>query len=55
VSYVDSQGATQAGVVTGTRFGTDGPVLLLGTTEVSLGDVREVTLAPAAEPPAATA
>src|SRR6266542_759584 len=50
VSYVDADGATQPGVVTGTRFGTDGPVLLLGTTELSLGDVREVTLAPAAEP-----
>jgi len=44
VSYVDAQGATQTGVVTGTRFGTDGPVLLLGKTEVPLSSVREVSL-----------
>ena len=44
VSYVDADGATQTGVVTGTRFGSDGPVLLLGTTELSLGAVREVSL-----------
>jgi hypothetical protein len=33
--------------VTGTKFGADGPVLMLGQTEISLDDVREVTLAPA--------
>ena len=44
VSYVDAEGAAQTGVVTGTRFGSDGPVLLLGTTELSLNDVREVSL-----------
>ena len=44
VSYVDAEGAAQTGVVTGTRFGSDGPVLLLGTTELSLNDVREVAL-----------
>jgi flagellar basal-body rod modification protein FlgD len=65
VSYVDAEGATQTGVVTGTRFGPDGPVLLIGpggsgvppenTVELSLGDVREVTLAAAPEPPTATA
>jgi flagellar basal-body rod modification protein FlgD len=48
VSYVDDQGATQTGVVTGTRFGTDGPVLVMGQKEISLGGVREVTLAPVA-------
>jgi flagellar basal-body rod modification protein FlgD len=48
VSYVDGQGATQTGVVTGTRLGSDGPVLLLGKTEVPLSGVREVTLAPTA-------
>jgi flagellar basal-body rod modification protein FlgD len=48
VSYVDDKGATQTGVVTGTKFGTDGPVLKLGNTEISLNDVREVTLAPSA-------
>lgn len=56
VTYVDGTGTTQTGVVTGTRFGADGPVLLLGpggagvppgsTIEISLDDVREVTLAP---------
>jgi flagellar basal-body rod modification protein FlgD len=46
VSYVDGQGATQTGVVTGTRLGSDGPVLLLGKTEVPLAGVREVSLAP---------
>lgn len=44
VTYVDAEGATQTGVVTGTRFGSDGPVLLLGATELSLNDVREVAL-----------
>ena len=46
VSYVDGQGAPQTGVVTGTRLGSDGPVLLLGKTEVPLAGVREVSLAP---------
>jgi flagellar basal-body rod modification protein FlgD len=48
VTYLDDQGSTQTGVVTGTKFGTDGPVLKLGTTEISLHDVREVSLAPTA-------
>lgn len=48
VTYLDNDGASQTGVVTGTRFGTDGPLLLLGKTEIPLDDVREVTLAPAA-------
>ena len=48
VTYLDDQGATQTGVVTGTKFGTDGPVLKLGTAEISLHDVREVSLAPTA-------
>jgi len=48
VTYLDGKGAEQTGVVTGTRFGADGPVLRLGTTEISLNDVREVTLAPTA-------
>ena len=48
VTYLDDQGAAQTGVVTGTKFGTDGPVLKLGTTEISLNAVREVSLAPTA-------
>jgi flagellar basal-body rod modification protein FlgD len=44
VSYLDDQGATQTGVVTGTRLGSDGPVLLLGKTEIPLSNVREVSL-----------
>jgi flagellar basal-body rod modification protein FlgD len=44
VTYVDADGAAQTGVVTGTRFGSDGPVLLLGTTELSLNDGLEVRL-----------
>ena len=48
VTYLDDQGAAQTGVVTGTKFGTDGPVLKLGTIEISLHDVREVSLAPTA-------
>jgi len=48
VTYLDDQGAAQTGVVTGTRFGTDGPVLLVGTKEISLSGVREVALAPTA-------
>jgi flagellar basal-body rod modification protein FlgD len=45
VTYDDAQGATQTGVVTGTRLGSDGPVLLLGKSEVPLSNVREVSLA----------
>jgi flagellar basal-body rod modification protein FlgD len=48
VTYMDDQGVAQTGVVTGTRFGSDGPVLRLGATEIALADVREVTLAPTA-------
>ena len=54
VTYADAEGVSQTGVVTGTRFGSDGPVLLLGaggsgvppenTVELSLADVREVAL-----------
>ena len=44
VSYDDAQGMAQTGVVTGTRLGSDGPVLLLGKTEVPLSSVREVSL-----------
>ena len=44
VTYADAQGALQTGVVTGTRLGSDGPVLLLGETELPLNQVREVTL-----------
>jgi flagellar basal-body rod modification protein FlgD len=44
VTYADAQGAVQTGVVTGTRLGSDGPVLLLGKSEVPLGNVREVAL-----------
>ena len=44
VTYADGQGALQTGVVTGTRLGSDGPVLLLGTTELPLNQVREVSL-----------
>jgi flagellar basal-body rod modification protein FlgD len=47
VTYTDNSGVPQSGVVTGTKFGADGPVLMLGQTEISLDDVREVTLAPA--------
>ena len=45
VTYLDSAGAAQTGVVTGTKFGTEGPVLLLGQAEISLDDVREVAIA----------
>jgi flagellar basal-body rod modification protein FlgD len=48
VTYLDTAGAARTGVVTGTKFSTEGPVLLLGQTEISLDDVREVALAPAA-------
>ena len=58
VTYLDDQGVTQAGVVTGTKFGPDGPVLRLGPgssgvppedrVEISLSDVREVTFDPTA-------
>lgn len=54
VTYLDEAGAEQTAVVTGTRFGTDGPILRLGpggsgvppesTVEISLTDVRHVEL-----------
>ena len=50
VTYLDNQGTARTGVVTGTRFGTDGPVLLLGPTAISLDDVSEVALASSATP-----
>jgi flagellar basal-body rod modification protein FlgD len=59
ITYLDSSGASQTGVVTGTRFGSDGPVLLLGDpggsgvspgsrVEVPLSGVTEAALAPTA-------
>ena len=48
ITYDDANGASQTGVVTGTRLGSDGPVLLLGKTEVPLSGVREVALVPSA-------
>ena len=58
VTYLDGNGVTRTGVVTGTKFGTDGPVLRLGPgasgvspedrVEISLSDVREITLPPTA-------
>ena len=48
VTYVDGSGVEQKAVVTGTKFGADGPVLKVGSTEISLSDVREVAIAPTA-------
>jgi flagellar basal-body rod modification protein FlgD len=49
ITYLDGNGAAQSGVVTGTRLGSDGPVLLLADkTEVPLSGVTEVALAPTA-------
>ncbi|HVW34220.1 MAG TPA: flagellar hook capping FlgD N-terminal domain-containing protein [Acidimicrobiia bacterium] len=46
VGYADANGNAQTGVVTGTRLGSDGPVLLLSDkTELPLSSVREVSLA----------
>ena len=44
VTFLDAEGAEQTGVVTGTKFGADGPVLRLGSTEISLTAVRHVEL-----------
>jgi flagellar basal-body rod modification protein FlgD len=55
VGYLDDQGVAQTGVVSGTKFGTDGPVLMLGQKEIPLAAVREVTVAPTPAPAPASA
>ena len=51
VTYTNAVGASATGVVTGARFAPTGAVLVVGTDEVPITDVREVasTAAPAPE------
>lgn len=42
VTYLDEDGATATGVVTGVTFGAEGPVLDVGDVEVPLGAVQSV-------------
>jgi flagellar basal-body rod modification protein FlgD len=46
VSYTTDDGTDAAGVVGSVRFGANGPVLLIGDTEVAPGAVKEVLGAP---------
>lgn len=54
ISWTDSDGATQKGVVSGVNFGAAGPVLDVNGAEVPLGSVLSVTGAPATSTPSAT-
>lgn len=47
VTWLDAQGGARTGLVTGARFTTDGPVLLVDRTVVALGQVVEVKQASA--------
>ncbi|WP_147455948.1 flagellar hook assembly protein FlgD [Nocardioides mangrovicus] len=42
VSWTDSNGATQTGSVSGVTFSTDGPMLDVGSTQLSLSQVQSV-------------
>ena len=42
VQYSDNNGNTASGQVTGVRFGASSPMLQIGSTEVSMGQVQTV-------------
>jgi flagellar basal-body rod modification protein FlgD len=48
VTWLDADGQSVQGVVTGAKLGTAGPLLLVGNEEVPLSAVRQVELAPQA-------
>ena len=54
ISWTDSQGATQSGSVTGVTFGTDGPMLDVGDSQVALSQVQTVKAGTAAAASAST-
>jgi flagellar basal-body rod modification protein FlgD len=43
VTWTDADGAAQSGTVSGVTFGTDGPMLDVGDSQISLGQVQSVT------------
>jgi flagellar basal-body rod modification protein FlgD len=43
ITWTDANGSPQTGAVTGVTFGTDGPTLDVGSSQVSLGQVQSVT------------
>jgi flagellar basal-body rod modification protein FlgD len=45
ISYVTGDGSRASGVVNAARFGPNGPVVVVGQTEVPLANVAEVTTA----------
>jgi flagellar basal-body rod modification protein FlgD len=47
VTYADSTGATGQGTVDGVTFGTDGPMLTVGSASIPLAQVQSVTAATA--------
>ena len=54
ISWTDAQGATQSGSVTGVTFGTDGPMLDVGDSQVALSQVQTVKAGTAAAASAST-
>jgi flagellar basal-body rod modification protein FlgD len=54
ISWTDSQGAAQSGSVTGVTFGTDGPLLDVGDSQVALSQVQTVKAGTAAAASAST-
>src|SRR3954447_6828582 len=54
ISWTDAQGATQSGGVTGVTFGTDGPMLDVGDSQVALSQVQTVKAGTAAAASAST-
>ena len=54
ISWTNSQGATQTGSVTGVTFGTDGPMLDVGDSQVALNQVQSVKAGTAAAASAPT-
>jgi flagellar basal-body rod modification protein FlgD len=55
VTYTSTGGTEATGVVTATRTGPMGPVLVVGNDEIPLGSVTAVRAAPAPKEPAAQA
>lgn len=42
VSYTNADGSTAAGQVSGVRYSTSGPMLTVGTNEITLGQIQSV-------------
>ncbi|MEP9362257.1 flagellar hook capping FlgD N-terminal domain-containing protein [Nocardioides sp. CN2-186] len=47
VTYLDADGATQSGVVSSVKYDASGPMLVVGDTDVTLGQISSVSATPA--------